>query len=36
VRFIIGSKNQNLFEAVMIDDDEERPEWDWLKKKSKS
>jgi len=20
----------------MIDDDEERPEWDWLKKKSKS
>ena len=22
--------------TIMLDDDEERPEWDWLKKKTKS
>jgi len=32
VKFIIRNKNQNL-KPIMIDDDEERPEWDWLKKK---
>ena len=34
VKFIILNKNQNLNPNMI--DDEERPEWDWLKKKTKS